>query len=147
MCVQQPWIIGLVDDLEIRIRLRLNWRRSQHILQVCQRLTRRSFSMLLERYSDDINGTLPIVVSKPLQLCTGGLRYLLMLVKKRVNAVLPDKWLRCAAFVSFCFRKKFLKSFPAQSNWERGVFNLKTRSISVTNLGPAYAGDKRIKGR
>ena len=109
-------------------------------------------SMLLERYSDDINGTLPIVgLSKPLQLCTGGLRYLLDAGKTRVNAVLPDKGLAMLPLLlSFLLSRR--KSPHSKPSWLNQIgkevfFNLKTRSISVTNLGPAYAGDKRIKGK
>ena len=108
--------------------------------------------MLLERYSEDINGTLPIVgLSKPLQLCTGGLRYLLDAGKTRVNAVLPDKGLAMLPLLlSFLLSRR--KSPHSKPSWLNQIgkevfFNLKTRSISVTNLGPAYAGDKRIKGK
>ena len=90
-------LFGLVDDLEaIRIaleRLYPNYR-SELILQEFLSLEPAIHSLLVEREHPEFNGALPFLgLSKPLQMCIGGIRYLLENKVRKTLAVLPDRGL------------------------------------------------------
>jgi len=148
-------VFGLVDDIEaIKLAIeRINpLNRSEYIFQQFISVDASIHSMLIEREHGDLYGALPLLgLSKPLQMCIGGTRYLLENKAGNTLTVLPDRGFMLLPFVSSYLLAP--SSSSRKPKWlnetnKRVYFNIHTRSVGVTYCGPAIdqAGQK-VPGR
>ncbi len=147
-------LFGLVDDIEA-IKLaneRINpINRSQKIFQKIVSVDDSIYSMLIERSYSGLDNPLPLLgLSKPLQMCIGGTRYLLENAKNTLS-VLPDRGMMLLPFIS-----SYLLSPSSDSRKPKWIneanktvyFNIHVRSVGVTYCGPAIDQEgQKIPGR